>query len=122
MPLMKIVPCSPLLNKAYSVRVQIKGDPVTIAPIVKTVFVSTSPGRAFDLFTTQIGNWWPVGRTVGKSPCETVIPEPRQADDGSSAKLKASKRSGASCSPGNLRPACCWSGSSTRSSPSTQIC
>ena len=49
---------------------------MTIPPIVKTVSVTVAPARAFELFATQIGRWWPAGRTIGKAPHETIIIEP----------------------------------------------
>lgn len=50
---------------------------MTIAPIVRTVDVAAPPARAFDLFTRQIGRWWPVGKTVAKNPHADVLIEPR---------------------------------------------
>jgi uncharacterized protein YndB with AHSA1/START domain len=49
---------------------------MTIAPIVRTVTVKAAPARAFELFTAQIGRWWPAGKTVGKTHAAIVI-EPR---------------------------------------------
>src|SRR6516225_5731502 len=51
---------------------------ITIAPpVVKTVVVKASPERAFQLFATQMGRWWPAGKTIGKSPHVDVVIEPR---------------------------------------------
>lgn len=37
-----------------------------IAPLVKTVVVPTAPERAFELFTAEMGMWWPlVTHSVG---------------------------------------------------------
>lgn len=49
-------------------------------PIVKTVRVECSPERAFEVFTAEIGRWWPAdkysltGKTGVSSP--TVLMEP----------------------------------------------
>jgi uncharacterized protein YndB with AHSA1/START domain len=50
---------------------------MTIAPIMHSVRVKADPARAFDLFTTHIGTWWPKGQTVGKNPHAAIIIEPR---------------------------------------------
>ncbi|TWD73349.1 uncharacterized protein YndB with AHSA1/START domain [Kribbella amoyensis] len=31
-----------------------------LAPLVKTVVVPTTPERAFELFTAELGRWWPL--------------------------------------------------------------
>ena len=36
-------------------------ETMTIAPVQKTVHVACSPERAFEVFTRQIGSWWPLG-------------------------------------------------------------
>jgi len=50
---------------------------MSIAPIVRTVQVKAPPARAFDLFATRIGSWWPKGRTIGKDPHAAIIVEPQ---------------------------------------------
>ncbi len=50
---------------------------MSIAPIVRSVQVRAAPARAFDLFASQMGQWWPKGRTVGKAPHATIVIEPR---------------------------------------------
>jgi len=50
---------------------------MTIAPIRKTVSVAAPPARAFDLFTGQMGAWWPKGMTIGASPAAAILIEPR---------------------------------------------
>lgn len=48
---------------------------MTIAPIIRTVTTTAPPARAFALFSGQMGRWWPVGRTVGKSPHVEIVIE-----------------------------------------------
>jgi uncharacterized protein YndB with AHSA1/START domain len=50
---------------------------MSIAPIIHEVVVKAPPARAFDLFVTQIENWWPKGRTIGKNPHVAIVTEPR---------------------------------------------
>ncbi len=50
---------------------------MSIAPVVKSVTVKASPERAFELFAAQMGRWWPVGKTIGKSPHVAIVVEPR---------------------------------------------
>jgi uncharacterized protein YndB with AHSA1/START domain len=50
---------------------------VTIAPIVRTVYVKAPPDRAFELFTTRMGEWWPEGRSIGKAHHVAIVIEPR---------------------------------------------
>jgi uncharacterized protein YndB with AHSA1/START domain len=50
---------------------------VSIAPIVRTVEVKASPETAFDLFASHMQDWWPKGRTIGKSPHVAIVIEPR---------------------------------------------
>lgn len=50
---------------------------MTIAPIVHTIRVKAAPGRAFELFATHIGEWWPRGNTIGKAPHVVIVIEPR---------------------------------------------
>jgi uncharacterized protein YndB with AHSA1/START domain len=49
---------------------------MSIAPIVRTVEVKAPPARAFELFATRMGQWWPRGRTVGAAPHVDIIVEP----------------------------------------------
>ena len=50
---------------------------MTIAPIRRTVEVKAPPARAFELFATRMGEWWPKGKTVGRKPHVAVVVEPR---------------------------------------------
>lgn len=49
---------------------------MTIAPVRHAVHVKAPPARAFDLFTTHIGLWWPAGRTPAQNPHVAVVIEP----------------------------------------------
>ena len=49
---------------------------MSIAPIVQTVQVKANPARAFELFTSRIAQWWPVGRTIGRNPHVAIVIEP----------------------------------------------
>ena len=49
---------------------------MTIAPIVQTIEIKAPPARAFELFASRIGDWWPQGNGIGKNPLVTVIIEP----------------------------------------------
>lgn len=51
---------------------------MSIAPIVKSVEVKAPPPRAFELFTREMGAWWPHGKTVGKNPHVAIVVEPRE--------------------------------------------
>jgi len=50
---------------------------MTIAPVVTSVEVKAPPARAFEIFTGDIGRWWPAGKTVAKTPHVNVVIEPR---------------------------------------------
>lgn len=50
---------------------------MSIAPIVQTVVVKAKPERAFELFANHMEQWWPKGRTLGKSPHVAIVVEPR---------------------------------------------
>ncbi len=50
---------------------------MSIAPILHSVEVKSDPGRAFELFTGSMGQWWPKNKTVGRHPFVDVVIEPR---------------------------------------------
>lgn len=50
---------------------------MTIAPVVKTVEVKCAPARAFELFSTRMGSWWPATHHTGATPFEVVVIEPK---------------------------------------------
>ena len=51
---------------------------VTIAPVRKSISVSAPPARAFDVFTREIGAWWPRTHHVGKAEMRSAAIEPRE--------------------------------------------
>ncbi len=50
---------------------------MTIAPVRQAVRTKAPPARAFEIFTAQIGRWWPKGRTVGARPHVDLVIEPQ---------------------------------------------
>ena len=49
---------------------------MSIEPIIQSVVVKASPGRAFDLFTGHMADWWPKGKTIAKNPHVAMVMEP----------------------------------------------
>lgn len=49
---------------------------MTIAPVRRTTRTKAPPARAFEIFTGQIGRWWPKGNGVGAQPLVEVVIEP----------------------------------------------
>jgi len=49
---------------------------MTIAPIRRTVHTKAPPTKAFEIFTGQIGRWWPKGQGVGAQPLDEMVIEP----------------------------------------------
>jgi len=49
---------------------------IAIAPVRKTVRVSTPPARAFEVFTAGMSRWWPATHTILKSPFKEAVVEP----------------------------------------------
>jgi uncharacterized protein YndB with AHSA1/START domain len=50
---------------------------IKIAPIHKSLIVKTDANKAFAVFTSGIGKWWPRAFTIGTSPLKHVIMEER---------------------------------------------
>jgi len=48
---------------------------MTIAPVRHSVSVRATPERAFEMFTSRFGDWWP-GQGIGAEPLERAILEP----------------------------------------------
>jgi uncharacterized protein YndB with AHSA1/START domain len=49
----------------------------SIESVRKSVVVTTSPERAFQVFTEGIDRWWPREHHIGSSPLKRAILEPR---------------------------------------------
>ena len=50
---------------------------MSIAPVRHSLEVNGPADRAFELFTSQMGQWWPGGRTPAANPAVDVVVEPR---------------------------------------------
>ncbi|HEX3546777.1 MAG TPA: SRPBCC family protein [Mycobacterium sp.] len=46
--------------------------------VVRSITVPLSPAKAFDLFTGRMTEFWPPEHSIGSSPFEAVILEPRE--------------------------------------------
>jgi uncharacterized protein YndB with AHSA1/START domain len=46
---------------------------VKIVPVRKSIRVNVNADRAFDIFTSGIGRWWPHDHGIGKKPFTPVI-------------------------------------------------
>lgn len=47
------------------------------APVRKSIRVNATPDRAFDVFTSGIGRWWPKSHKIGQADLDRPIIEPR---------------------------------------------
>ncbi|MER8547341.1 SRPBCC family protein [Mesorhizobium sp. M0684] len=47
------------------------------APVRKSVTVEVPLDKAFDVFTTGFGRWWPASHSIGKSALTTAVIEPK---------------------------------------------
>ena len=50
---------------------------IVVAPVRKSIRVNAPPQRAFDIFTDGMTRWWPRQHTIGSSPIQQVVVEPR---------------------------------------------
>jgi uncharacterized protein YndB with AHSA1/START domain len=50
---------------------------IQVAPIKKTLVVKSDAQKAFSVFTSHMGGWWPKAYSIGTSPIKDVIVEPR---------------------------------------------
>jgi uncharacterized protein YndB with AHSA1/START domain len=48
------------------------------APVRKSIFVNAPRERAFDVFTSGIGRWWPKSHKIGQADLERPVIEPRE--------------------------------------------
>jgi uncharacterized protein YndB with AHSA1/START domain len=47
------------------------------APVRKSIFVNAPQDRAFEVFTSGIGRWWPKSHHIGKSDLDRPVLEPK---------------------------------------------
>jgi uncharacterized protein YndB with AHSA1/START domain len=50
---------------------------IVIAPVRKSVHVNASQARAFEVFTSGLGRWWPLDHGIGKTPRKAAVMETR---------------------------------------------
>ena len=50
----------------------------TVTPVRRQVTVSTTPERAFQVFTTHFDAWWPRGHHIGGADLQQAFIEPRE--------------------------------------------
>jgi uncharacterized protein YndB with AHSA1/START domain len=50
---------------------------VMIAPVRKNIRVNASQARAFEIFTSGLGRWWPRDKGIGKLPMKAAVIEAR---------------------------------------------
>ena len=48
---------------------------VKIAPVRKNIHVKASQARAFEVFTSGLGRWWPRDHGIGKKPMKSAVME-----------------------------------------------
>jgi uncharacterized protein YndB with AHSA1/START domain len=51
---------------------------ITPAPVRKTIIVNVPQERAFEVFTSRVGTWWPKSHHIAKAEMADAIIEPRQ--------------------------------------------
>jgi len=51
---------------------------ITPTPVKKTITVQASQRRAFEVFTSRVGTWWPKSHHIAKVEMANVFIEPRQ--------------------------------------------
>jgi uncharacterized protein YndB with AHSA1/START domain len=50
---------------------------IKIAPVRKSIRVKASQARAFEVFTSGLGRWWPRDKGIGKMPMKSAVMETR---------------------------------------------
>ena len=50
---------------------------ITVAPVRKRIRVNADPARAFEIFTTGMGRWWPREHSINSSPIHEIILQPQ---------------------------------------------
>ena len=71
------------------------------APVRKSIFVEASQAHAFDVFTREVGQWWPKSHKIGPVDVDRPIIEPREGSK--DCKAAASQESGAFSGRNGLR-------------------
>ena len=51
---------------------------ITPAPVRRSITVPASRERAWEVFTSDLGLWWPKTHSIGGAPMKTATLEPRQ--------------------------------------------
>jgi hypothetical protein len=51
---------------------------ISPAPVRKSIHVDALPERAFEVFTTGIGRWWPKTHKIGPADLDRPVIEPRE--------------------------------------------
>ncbi|AWI58678.1 SRPBCC family protein [Sinorhizobium fredii] len=46
-------------------------------PVRKSITVEATVERAFEVFTSEFGTWWPATHSIGSSPLRNAVIEPR---------------------------------------------
>ncbi len=52
-------------------------EPRSDLHVTRSITVALAPAAAFDLFTHRMTEFWPAGHSIGASPFEAVVMEPR---------------------------------------------
>jgi uncharacterized protein YndB with AHSA1/START domain len=47
------------------------------APVRKSITVGAPVARAFEVFTSELGRWWPASYSIGRSPLRNAVLEPK---------------------------------------------
>jgi uncharacterized protein YndB with AHSA1/START domain len=50
---------------------------IVITPVRKSIRVKASQARAFEVFTSGLGRWWPLEHGIGKTPRKAAVMETR---------------------------------------------
>lgn len=88
---------------------------MTIAPILRTIEVAVPPERAFELFSSRMHDWWPIGHSISDDPRVAIEMEPHIGGWWAKSGRRARAPNGARSWPGTRRAGCCSPGRSMRS-------
>ena len=90
---------------------------MSIAPIVKTVEVKASPMRAFEIFTLEMGKWWPHGRTPAKNAHAAIVMEQKKGGRWFERDAEGNETLWGTVLAWSRRAVCCLAGSLIAKSP-----